>query len=85
MSIFPHQMYEPGPTCVLCGSKLIINDRPVAFHTLNIYGFVKCCDGCYDGNAGGWNAETGKILMKIISERNLPIPPSNPNGLMPRD
>lgn len=85
MTIFPHQITSPVSTCVFCGSLLVVSGRRVKSHSLRKYGFIECCDNCYQANDDGWSQETGKILLKIIKERNLAIPVTNSRGLLPRD
>lgn len=72
--------------CGICGKEVRRGPHRYEGKILNRYGNILCCESCYEGNWDGWNRlDREPRLLKILEEKNLPIPERNENGLLPRE
>jgi hypothetical protein len=54
-------------------------------HRLRLYGDKFCCDSCGDANWDGWAPHHEEVLLKYLTEKDLPVPKRTAKGLLPRD
>jgi len=71
--------------CELCGSEYQHGPEVYEGHKLELYGDIFCCDICWQGNWDGWGPDPEKLLLKILKEKELPVPERNAKGWLPRN
>ena len=54
-------------------------------HRLHLYGDISCCDICWEGNWDGWNPGREPVLLEHLERQDLPVPPRNKLGWLPRN
>lgn len=68
--------------CSICGQTFVSHFNLHEGHRLRLYGDVWCCNDCWDSNWDGFVCDD--ILLKILSEKRLPVPNRNARGWFPR-
>ena len=71
--------------CYVCGSAYQHGPHRYEGHLLKLYDNIMCCDTCWECNWDGWNPDTAQKLVNHLKAKNLPIPPRNSKGNLPRD
>ena len=71
-------------SCEICGSKFILGPHIYDGRYLPKYG-ITVCMRCFFANGGGWAPHLEPAVTASLRQRNLPIPPWNESGLLPRE
>ena len=70
--------------CDTCSKKFQFGPHQYEGRVINLYG-ITVCDTCWTGNWDGWASHFEPIIQKHLAEKNLPEPPRNNKGWLPRD
>lgn len=71
--------------CDLCGKQYQMDQGRYEGNKLELYGAAFCCDTCWKGNWDGWGPIREPRIIQICEEKNIPIPPRNEKGWLPRN
>jgi len=71
--------------CDVCGSSYQHGPHRYEGHSLKLYGNIFACDPCWQGNHDGWAPHYEKVLLAHLERQDLPVPPRNVKGFLPRD
>ena len=71
--------------CGLCNSEYEYGFGKYNGRPLKLYGYLSCCDTCWNSNWDGWAPHYEEKLLNFLKEKKLPIPARNSKGWLPRD
>ncbi len=80
MSVSKPFMYK----CYLCGKEFQFSNHIYDGKFLAHYKMA-LCNSCYQGNWDGFTLHYEAQITMHLEENNIPIPPRNEDGLLPRD
>ena len=76
--------YKFMQKCFTCGSAYQFgpgryDGKHVARYEIDV------CKSCYEGNWDGWRPDLGEKIIAHLKKNELPVPPMNAEGFLPRD
>jgi hypothetical protein len=71
-------------TCQVCAQQFQHGPHIYDGKYIPAYG-IMVCTGCYQGNWDGWAPQFEPAVTRKLKESGKPLPPRNPQGLLPRD
>jgi hypothetical protein len=70
--------------CFGCGGQFQMGPHRYAGRWIPSYE-IEVCEMCWNANWDGWHRDAADKIIVHLTDNNLPIPPLNNKGWLPRD
>lgn len=71
-------------TCPICASRFQYGPHRYAGRHIARYKMT-VCETCWSANHDGWGPHAEAIVLEHLKKNNLPVPPCNARGWLPRE